>query len=67
MSDDDLNDFVTINVTCDQASALAKLFVATETLGLWSVVLDDYDRLKLKQFAETMTLEIKVQKTGMEE
>lgn len=60
----DIDDFITINITCDQAGALAELFVLAERKGLWST-LAPYDRQKLLEFSHTMKLEIQNQKTGI--
>jgi hypothetical protein len=66
LSDDDLNDFITINITCDQACALALLLIKAHETGLFDAVLDRYGQEKLKEFTVTMSMEIQAQKTGME-
>lgn len=67
MSNDDLDDFVTINITCDQASALARLLTSAHETGLFHEALDPHQQAKLAQFSETMTMEIQIQKTGMKQ
>jgi hypothetical protein len=67
MADPDLDDFITINITCDQAVALVKLLLAAHETGLFDDVLNQYEQDKLTDFAATMSMEIQNQKTGVDE
>jgi hypothetical protein len=66
MGDLDLDDFITVNITCDQAGALAEIFTLIDRSGLWSV-LSSHNQRKLLEFVQTMKLEIQNQKIGVDE
>lgn len=67
MPDNDLDDFITVNITCYQASALAIFLLITQQRGIWSEVLNPYQCMKLKEFGQAIILEIESQKLQYEE
>lgn len=61
----DLDDFITINITCDQAAALGAALMLCEELGIMQQFLPEFMRESIGDFAATMEMEIQRQKTGI--
>lgn len=58
---DTMDDYITVNITVDQAEALGAILLLAGTLGLFNG-LTRRQRVSLESFADTMRLEITNQK-----